>query len=67
MSDFICEKYDCPNRTSLGYCAFTACSYCCPKTRWTDNLSLDSDGNIRDCYGNIVGHYELNAPYTYGV
>lgn len=60
MSDFICEKYSCPNRTSLGYCALTACSYCCPNTRWTDKLSVDSEGNIRDFYGNIIGHYELS-------
>lgn len=25
--------------------------------RWTDKLSVDNDGNIRDFSGNIVGHY----------
>lgn len=69
MSDFICTKYDCPNRTSFGYCRLTACSYCgqmCPQIHWTDKLSLDGEGNIRDFDGNIIGHYDLsNLPdYT---
>lgn len=25
--------------------------------RWTDKLSLDNDGNVRDFSGNIVGHF----------
>lgn len=68
MSDFICTKYDCPNRTSLGYCRLTACSICgqmCPQTRWTDKLSLDDGGNIRDFAGNVVGHYGVGMLQDY--
>lgn len=66
MSDFICTKYDCPNRTCFGYCGLTACNQICPQIRWTDKLSLDYKGNIRDFAGNIVGHYDIsNLPdYT---
>ena len=60
MSDFICTKYDCPNRTSFGYCGLAACNQICPQVRWTDKLSVDSDGNIRDFYGNVVGYYDMN-------
>ena len=58
MSDFICGNYKCPNRSSFGYCSLTACNQC-SQVRWTDKLSIDSDGNIRDFYGNVVGHYEV--------
>ncbi len=60
MSDFICTKYDCPNRTSFGYCGLTACGQMCPQIRWTDKLTLDYEGNIRDFAGNIVGHYDVS-------
>lgn len=48
---FLCNK-SCPNRNSFGYCNLTICN----QIRWTDKVSLDCDGNIRDFDGNIVGH-----------
>ena len=52
MSDFLCNK-SCPNRNSFGYCNLTICN----QIRWTDKVSLDSNGNVRDFNGNIVGYY----------
>lgn len=60
MTDFKCEKV-CPNRTDFGYCSLTACN----QIRWTDKLSLDGEGNIRDFDGNIVGHYDLSNLQDY--
>lgn len=65
MSDFICTNYYCPNRTSFGYCSLTACNQICPRVRWTDKLTLDGEGNIRDFDGNIVGHYDVGMLQDY--
>ena len=60
MSDFICNK-ECPCRNSFGFCSLTMCHY----TRWTDKLTLDCEGNIRDFDGNIVGHYDVGMIQDY--
>lgn len=56
MIDFICNNKECPYRNSFGFCSSNICHY----TRWTDKLTLDYEGNIRDFDGNIVGHYDIS-------
>ena len=61
MSDFICNTKECPYRNSFGFCSSNICHY----ARWTDKLSLDYEGNIRDFDGNIVGHYDVGMLQDY--